>query len=132
MSLSALFYVNGTLEGMTALIALKYPHVFTKGHKLNHQGKMYARRFGMLLGAFSIGSILIARQPDSATKHIFSLGWLLFHSATAIDRALRDRKLSAVLIHSTLATAFMYYIYQSDIKFKKTLMIWRIKDIPTV
>eukprot|EP01083_Nonionella_stella_P261083 889414_1 len=128
MSLKALFYVNGSLELATAAATYYAPHIFTGGLKVDNAGAMYARRFSMMLGSFSIGSILIAKQPDSQAKIVFSLGWLLYHTGVCVDRALRDRKLQAVFIHGAMAVAFAYYIYKSDIN-KSTFMVWRIKNL---
>ena len=112
MSLAALFYVNGAYEGFTGMIMYRYPEVFTKGKKVDDNGKMFARTCGILLGAFSIGSILIAKQPDSPTKHLFSVGWLLFHAGTMMDKSIRDRKVVLSMIHGSLSAAFLYYVYK--------------------
>ena len=130
-TLSALFYVNGALEGFTALIGYSAPHVITGGNKkLDESGAIYARRFSLLLGAFSVASLLIARQPDSPSKHIFSFGWLLFHLGTVLERTFRDSrsKIVPIFIHGSMAAGFVYYIYKSDMK-KSTFMVWRIKDV---
>lgn len=129
MSLSALFYANGALEGFTACIGYAKPHVITGGNKkLDANGIIFARRFSLLLGAFSVASLLIARQPDSPSKHIFSCGWLLFHLGTCMERTFRDsRKLMPIIIHGSMAAGFIYYIYKSDLQ-KSTFMVWRIQD----
>merc|ERR1712228_103016 len=96
--------------------------------KLDENGIIYARRFSLLLGAFSVASLLIARQPDSPLKHIFSFGWLMFHLGTTMERTFRDsRKIIPIIIHGSMAAGFIYYIYKSDLK-ESTLMVWRIQD----
>ena len=82
---------------------------------------MYARRGALLLGGFSITSILMAKQPDSPAKQLFSLGWLCFHFGVALDR-LRDGKLVPVLIHVPMSIGFIYYLYKTGFS-KDTLNI---------
>ena len=124
MSLSALFYFNGILEGAASVVAYYEPDTFTGGEQVKGQSKMYAHRFALVLGSFSISSILMANQPDSPSKQIYALGWFLFHTGIVIERSLRDIKVASILIHGGLSIAFLYYLYKSD--FQKETIIPRI------
>eukprot|EP00486_Rosalina_sp_Unknown_P011437 CAMPEP_0201585202 /NCGR_PEP_ID=MMETSP0190_2-20130828/119321_1 /ASSEMBLY_ACC=CAM_ASM_000263 /TAXON_ID=37353 /ORGANISM="Rosalina sp." /LENGTH=70 /DNA_ID=CAMNT_0048030683 /DNA_START=1 /DNA_END=210 /DNA_ORIENTATION=+ len=69
MALPYLFYINGLLEGPTAYNFWNKPEVYcAEPAKLSADGRMYARRGALLLGGFSIASILMAKQPDSPAK----------------------------------------------------------------
>ena len=125
--MTALFYANGIYEGLTGLVMYNYPETFCKGKRVNENGRMFARTCGTLLGAFGIGSILIAKQPDSPTKHLFSVGWLIFHVSTLMDQSLRERKKILSLVHASLSVAFIYYVYSTGVE-KQTFMLWRISD----
>lgn len=127
MSLSALFYLNGIWEGAASVVAYYRPDTFTDGEQVKGKSKMYAHRFALVLGSFSISSILMANQPDSPSKQIYAIGWLLFHSGIVIERSLRDIKITSIIIHGGLSIAFLYYLYKSDIQ-KETIVpriIWR-------
>ena len=41
MSLSALFYFNGILEGTTAYACWNKPEIYTNGNKMDSDGRMY-------------------------------------------------------------------------------------------
>ena len=129
MSLSALFYFNGCLEGAASIAAYYSPDTFTEGKEVKGKNRMYAQRFALVLGSFSISSILIANQPDSPAKQIYAIGWFLFHFGVTLERSLREVKIASVIIHGALSMGFLYYLYQSGFQ-KETIVpkiIWRKK-----
>ena len=112
MSLTALFYVNGILEATTSYFVWTNPEQFVNNEKMDKNGKMWARRFSQMLGGFGIASILMAKQPDSEAKQLFSFGWLYFHAIVTLDR-LRDKKTMPVIVHGCMTVWFIYYLYKT-------------------
>ena len=105
-------------------------HWKSSGHKVKGKTRIYAQRFALILGSFSISSILIANQPDSPSKQIYAIGWFLFHFGVTLERSLRDVKIASIIIHGGLSIAFLYYLYRTGFE-KETIiptMIWRKKD----
>lgn len=130
MSLSALFYANGALEGYAGYLGATNPEKLVEGEriesKLNDKdGRMFARRFGLVIGSFSVVSVLMARLPESPVKHLVGVGWLMFHAGVAIERTFFEPRLATAAIHSVMALGFVYYLYRAGLS-KNTLMPWLV------
>mmetsp|Transcript_11544 Transcript_11544/g.17479 ORF Transcript_11544/g.17479 Transcript_11544/m.17479 type:complete len:133 (+) Transcript_11544:98-496(+) len=128
--MKVLFYMNAMFEFGTSLFAMMKPSTLSDGHQLNKSGKIYARRMGYLLGAFSISSLLIATQPDTPAKHMYALSWSCFHFGVVIDRIFLQNEMHKKLINSTIhalfSIAFAYYTYKGNIPMH---MSWKQKHI---
>ena len=111
------------MEGYAAYLGATKPEKLVNGNKMDKDGRMFARRFALVVGAFSVSSVLMARLPESPAKQLVGVGWLMFHAGIAIERGFFEPRMSVAAVHTVMAAGFLYYLYRADLA-KSTLMPW--------
>ena len=120
--MSYLFLVNGLIEGSLGLSVWRNPSVILPPEKrIDDHGKLYASLFAPMMTAMSFASILIYKQPESDSKHIFGVGWMLYHIATGyktVKDSLNGHKMANIpaLVHVSLAIWFFIYLKNEQFK----------------
>ena len=111
-----LFLVNGIVEGMAGVSMWMNPSsILGSKHKCDAHGRLYASLLAPMMVTMSFASILINKEPETNTKHLFGVSWMIWHIITAsktIKDAYKGAKMPVIpaIIHTTFAIWFAIYL----------------------
>ena len=114
--MSYVFLINGLIESTLGLSVWRKPStILPPETQIDNHGKLYASLFAPMITTMSFASILIYKQPESDTKHIFGAAWMFYHIATGyktVKDSLNGHRMANIpaLVHVSLAIWFFIYL----------------------
>lgn len=114
-----LFYVNGILEGLFGILVWISPEKAIQSETIHKDGLHFSGLFSPMFITLSFVSILMAKQPDNASKQFFSIIWLAYHVNAVVRTGIKlvaAPKIGVIVIngfHTFMTFWFCYYLKQT-------------------